>query len=160
MEPRNARITPTRKLIRLTIGSACAPTLDDQQQIGAAKARPAEQQAAERERDLAEEHDDLAAPLDEADGLDADPSRKGCAGRGARRACAFGNHGGEAEQAPHAFRQTARVGLDAGVTREAVQPTQEHEQAAVPAGQIAGLDQDAPDAALPLELPLDLGCRR
>ena len=62
--PTKARITPTRKLIRVTIGSAPAPqSWTNEQQVDAAEARPAAQQPPERERDLADEGDDLAARL-------------------------------------------------------------------------------------------------
>ena len=61
---------PTRKLIRLTIGSACAPTSwMISIRVGAAKARLAAQHSAERDSDLAEEAHDLAAAPDQATSL-------------------------------------------------------------------------------------------
>ena len=131
-----------------------ADLLKDQHEIGAAKARLAAQEAAERDGDFAEEGDDLAARLHEGDGLSADPGQEGLPSGAAPRPRPLRHRRGEAEQAPHAFGQAARIRLEARATGEAVQPAQEHEQTAVPAGQTLRLDDDAPDAAPPFELVL------
>ena len=137
-----------------------AHLLEDQHQIGAAKARLAAQEAAERDGDLAEEGNQLAAGLHEGDGFPADPGQEGLPGGGPTRPSPLGHRRREAQQAPYTFRQAARVRLEAHAIGEAVQSTQKDEQTAVPAGQTADVNGDAPDAAAPFKFPFDLGCRR
>ena len=59
-----ARITPTRKLISETIPNALrAAILDRRRQIDAAKARPPAREPAERDRDFAEEREEVVQRL-------------------------------------------------------------------------------------------------
>ena len=138
-----------------------AHLLDGNHEVGVAKARLAPHQPAQRQRDLAEESDHVAAPLDQPQRLLADLVQGRIASRGPLRPGALRHRRGELQQPAHAVGQTARIRLQPGAADETVQTAQKSEQAAVPIAHAAGLEHHPPEIASRLELSFHIGrCRQ